>query len=238
MNVKGKKADVNIEFSHIYTSQTLGPDQVVGGKIAKQIYHLLYDQGLTPTTNVWIDDYNPRNKEPRISFATKYLEDLWKHIKFNPNYYAFEADAFGAGQVLLESIPPSLKKLKIKGKYNEEKLYVYPPYSKKISVDDCSLLSAAYAAAKCGAPLNVHPKKNNYGDPKLPFAGEKSITILPAHPYFIRSEFKAKKIISVSPLSQLLDSMHNLFFDPNLLPPQKNVESWLEESGILKKLEG
>jgi len=235
---------VNIEFSHIYTNQTLGKDQIVGGKIAKQISHLLFDEGLVSTTNVWIDDYNPINKKPPILFAIKYLHDLWEHINFSPHYYAFESDVVSAGQILLETIPSSLKKLENKGR-NKKKLYIKTPHSKKIGTIEqynplsnkytCPLLSAAYALAKCGAPLNVYPKQNNNGNQNVPFTGEKSITILPKNPFFIESETKAKELISVSnTFSEYLDSIYHVWFDPDHPPNERELIAILKEIDLLK----
>lgn len=172
---------INIEFGHIYTDQTIGPEHEAGAERACKVVSALKGGYCLV---VWIDEYHPKVSNLII---TDYL-DFLDSKDVLPHYVVFEGDLKPLAYRLLYSIPQKQRKDLCKWIDGKEKM-------------PCSLLTATWYLARLGA-FKEEFKKVAIGAHTIPFCGDEILTVLPES--YKANENRALELIQASPWAHLV----------------------------------
>ena len=184
-NHRGIASKVNIEYAHIYTSQTFGEDQRQSAEIMKSRERESY------TRVVLIDDYNEPNSTLDVGEFIDYLEKQ----KVLPDFIAMESDLVPLAPLLLEQLPIAERR-------------ALESHFQKLGRINCSFLVAVWHLARLG--VLPSPPLRKTGTAEKSFIAEKTIAILPRS--YERNEQRALGYIKSSSFSHCLDRIGYIFF--------------------------
>lgn len=185
--------DYNLEFAHIYLSDTVSAEHFHGLKEARKFINRRPTRTISST--ILIDDYNPKTKKLDID---SFLQEL-KTQGLAPDFVALESKLTRGGQALLKKAYDS----RIKRSYEN--------YIRNHNKYPCSFLIAVWNLIRLG--LIPIPDGLFYQARKSPksFAAQKIYTILPR--YYVTAEQKALDLLTQTPWSVELARVKHLYLD-------------------------
>ena len=95
------RADVSLEFAHIYADEPIGPEHLVAAQTMVDVRSEMEAQGLAVSTTVLVDDYNPVYKPLDVGHFIRTLGSLGA----NPDWVSSEAALVPFGHELLDHLP-------------------------------------------------------------------------------------------------------------------------------------
>jgi len=188
-------SDINIEFAHIYINENASSEHYKSALLAKEKIDSWLRQGLSISSCVLIDDYNP---EEYLLNIDGYLKELGG-IGVPPKYVVFESALPILKDQLLEDMGGKLQKQ-------------YRNYINKSGKSPCSFLVAAWHLTRLGIykPDNILDSDKCIGS-KEDFSAERITTVLPYR--FGGVEKKALDIIrTTSYYETVSERLEHVFF--------------------------
>ena len=200
----GRLIDMSIEFAHVYSDQSFMREHAVGVSRTVEEIGSLRAERLTSSLTVLIDDYNPQEFLLDVS---DFLSDI-QLSGVVPNYVLFESELQPMAIALLDRLQGRVAKSL--ARYVESRGHV-----------PCSLFVAAWHLLRLGVadlgtpPMYALAEVSRNGSeppsPHHPFAGRRSLTILPTR--FRDVEARALEIIRASPYARLSTRVGHIFFE-------------------------
>jgi len=186
--------DYNIEYSHIYTSESFGDPQKKSVIILKNLIKNLKKKKKKYTLSILIDDYNPSS---HILDIKHFLYQLRKFKAF-PDY------------VMLESKLATLKDLLLKNIIDPQIRKEYFTYFQKKNKLPCSFLISIWYLTRLGR-LPINSSLFFQANTKKPFEAKYLINILPRK-YRDTSEKRSQKIIKASIFEKAIRKIKYIYY--------------------------
>lgn len=189
--------DINVEFAHIYTNETISSEHYRAAQILKENKVLWEGTGLDYSVCVLIDDYNPSESFLDVGGFLKELE----LIEAKPDYVVWESSLVGINGRLLNDMSGKIKR-------------EYESYIEKNNKYPCSFLVAVWNLLRLGVYSSDSIESLSGARPfsdKSDYCGKQIISILPAR--YAGVEKKALDIIrSTDYYDSVKDKISHILF--------------------------
>jgi hypothetical protein len=185
------RTDYSVEYCHIYSNESIGPEQAESLDYLVEVRKQLEAEGKTYSLCVMLDNYTFPD---RIFDKTSFLEWLRSRGE-TPDVFINEGDLIPAADEVITLVSP--KKARSLRRYIEEKKY------------PCSLFIAAWYLSRMGK-LKNHPSAINQFSDKL-------INIL--HERLEPYEEEGREIILDTPFAEVVNNITNRYFGGYAHPP-------------------
>ncbi len=215
-----KKVSYNIEFGHIYVDQKFSLLQRESSKIADKFIEKLKSKNETYATAILIDDYLPS-----YSYLDVYafLEKV-KDVGVPPDYVVYQTQLLSLAHKLIGSINEKNifeEKTETKFKSNRDTVLLTHRSISSISLKDeyfakvedyveTPVLIAAWYLLRLGIFKKQGIVKETKYTKKVPFAGEKLLTIIPQK--YKGIDETAKTILRYTSYKDALGQIKNVYF--------------------------
>lgn len=183
--------DYSVEYCHIYTNESIGPEHGQSIQRLDAITKKLDDSRATYNLCVMVDDYS----FPGQNFDYAKLLEWMEGKDARPHFLVREAELIGAAEEVLTLMAESKKKRELTN-YVRKKAY------------PCSLFIAAWYLARLGK-LKKSPAS-------MTSHAERLINILPLR--FDPYESEAREIIALTPFKDCLECIANEYLEGETLP--------------------
>ena len=175
------KPDYNIEFSHIYSDETFGDEQLRSMQILKKVVSNMEKENKTFVVSILIDEFHPTT----FILDEEKIVSKFKKYGITVDFVGYESKFGGVADKVIKNIPKSLLKFELFDKSQKEvlllrknKLKIGLKEKSKFGVKHtCALLSASWTLCRLGAFRVPLGSVRNFTGKS--FDAKKTITILP-----------------------------------------------------------
>lgn len=188
------RADVSIEFAHVYVDEEIQPEHRTSSGLMVDARSSLVSRGQCVSTVILVDDYNPQEDVLDIDSFLAALEESGG----GADWVLSEAGLVPAAEEFVGSLTPREQRGHLR-------------YARSSGKFACSLLVASLYLVRLGA-LEVPPDATLRAGPgEVPLVADALHNLL--HERFHGAERRAARLLQASPFADLLGQIVDVFHD-------------------------